>query len=311
MEDTRHLIQLARDGGSATRVELDRDVRLGRIIRICTGAYVIADEWARLGPVGQHLAVAHAAQLLRRRRLVFSHWTAVAAWGLPIIGSLPADAHVVAEQSSGGRTDERLVRHCTGIPGSTAKAAGLEVTTVATSVVDLARVAPFPTAVAVADAALRAGSYDGTLDRNVLLSELGSPGQRGAARARRVVGFADPLAGSPGESLSRTSMALGGIPEPVLQFRFDDRVGAVFVDFWWPHFNLVGEFDGRIKYDDPAYRDGRTPEQVLRDEKFREDRIRALGPRVTRWGWEVAASPGRLRAHLVAAGIRPERYRNW
>jgi hypothetical protein len=311
MEDIRYLIRLARDGGSAARAELDRDVRLGRTIRICTGAYVASDAWDQLGPVGQHLAVAHAAQLLRRRRLVFSHWTAVAAWGFPVLGALPEDAHVVAHAASGGRTDERLVRHCTGLPAATATAAGLEVTTPARSVVDLARVAPFEVAVVVADAALRAGLRDNTLDREALVAELDPPGRRGAARARRVVGFADALAASPGESVSRTSMALGGIPDPVLQFRFDDWIGAIIVDFWWPQFNLVGEFDGRIKYEDPTYLAGRTPQQALRDEKAREDRIRALGPGVSRWGWDVAISPGRLRAHLVAAGIRPERYRNW
>ncbi|WP_309709558.1 hypothetical protein [Pseudolysinimonas sp.] len=242
-----------------------------------------------------------------------SHWTAAAAWNLTVLGEFPPDAHALAVRSSGGRSDERLVRHCTGIPAATDRLEGLEVTTLARTVIDLARVAPFSVGVVAADAALR-GDPGGThraLDRGLLLDEIGPPGRRGAARARQVVEFADAGSGSPGESLSRASMLLAGIPAPVLQFKFSDRLGVIVADFWWPQFDLVGEFDGRIKYEDPRYLAGRTPQQAVLDEKFREDRIRALGPRVSRWGWDVALSPGRLRAHLVAAGVRPERYRNW
>lgn len=85
----------------------------------------------------------------------------------------------------------------------------------------------------------------------------------------------------------------------------------MYADFWWPQFNRVGEFDGSVKYDDPIFLAGRTPREALRDEKRREDRIRALGPGVIRWGWDVARSPGAMRAHLMAGGIRLERYRNW
>lgn len=314
MNSLQDVIRLAADESApGSRAELDREVRSGRLTRVCTGAYVATQVWDELDARQRHLVVAHIAQLIRRRRLVFSHWTAAAAWNLPVLGEFPPDAHALAVTTSGGRSDERLVRHCTGIPAATDNVAGLEVSTLARTVVDLARVAPFPAGVVAADAVLR-GDPDGgypALGRDLLFDEIGAPGRRGAARARQVVEFADARSGSPGESLSRASMLLAGIPAPLLQFEFSDRFGVIVVDFWWPQFNLVGEFDGRIKYEDPRYLAGRTPQQALFDEKFREDRIRALGPRVSRWRWDVALSPGRLRAHLVAAGIRPERYRNW
>jgi hypothetical protein len=314
VETLQDVIRLAVDESSpGSRAELDREVRSGRLTRVCTGAYVATELWRELDARQRHLVVAHVAQLIRRRRLVFSHWTAAAAWHLPVLGEFPRDAHALAVTSSGGRSDERLVRHCTGIPAATERVAGLEVTTLARTVVDLARVAPIPAGVVAADAALRGdptGRYP-AVGRDLLSDEIGAPGRRGAARARQVVEFADARSGSPGESLSRASMLLAGIPAPLLQFEFSDRFGVIVVDFWWPEFNLVGEFDGRVKYEDPVYLAGRTPQEALLDEKFREDRIRALGPRVTRWRWDVALSPGRLRSHLVAAGIRPERYRNW
>lgn len=314
MESLQDVIRLAADESTpGPRAELEREVRSGRLTRVCTGAYVATPVWENLDPRQRHLVIAHVAQLIRRRRLVFSHWTAVAAWNLPVLGELPAHAHALAVRSSGGRSDERLVRHCVDLPDTTEWREGLEVTTLARTVVDLARVAPFSVGVVAADAALR-GDPDGSyrpLNRGELFDEIGPAGRRGTARARHVVEFADGRSGSPGESVSRSSMLLAGVPAPILQYEFSDRFGVIVVDFWWPQFNLVGEFDGRVKYEDPRYLAGRTPQQALLDEKFREDRIRALGPRVTRWRRDVAIAPRRLRAHLVAAGIRPERYRNW
>jgi hypothetical protein len=306
MEDLRALLRLTRDDPTAAgRRGIARDHAAGRVLRLCEGAYVSASDWAGLDDRRRHLLIAHAAVAVRRRRLVFSHWTAVAAWGLPYLGSLPAEAHAVAERTTGGRTDDALVRHCVGIP-RTSFLGGLEVTQLARTVVDVARTAPFADAVVVADAALqRLGSCE------ELVEHLGAPRSRGVGRARAVLEFADPASASPGESLSRVSIHRAGLPAPILQHRFEDAIGAIYVDFWWPRFNLVGEFDGAIKYDDARFLAGRTPAQALLDEKDREDRIRALGPRVTRWRWKTAASPARLRAQLLAAGLRDERYRNW
>jgi len=275
-------------------------------VRVCEGVYLPASDWAGLDDRGRHLAAAHAAQRSRQRRLVFSHWTAAAAWGLPLIEGLPPRVHAVAPRSSGGRTDDHLVRHCVGVPEQTAEIEGLEVTSLARTVVDLARVARFATAVAAADAGLVRLS-----SRDELAAELGPSGLRGVGRARRVVEFADPRSGSPGESLSRASMSVAGVPAPELQHAFRDREGRMVVDFWWPRFGVVGEFDGAVKYDDPVFLAGRSPQQALLDEKAREDRIRALGPTVTRWRWDVAGSPARLRAQLIAAGVRDVRYRTW
>lgn len=96
-----------------------------------------------------------------------------------------------------------------------------------------------------------------------------------------------------------------GLPAPVLQEAFHDRLGLIgYTDFWWPQRNLIGEFDGKGKYRDPLFLRGRTPVQALADEKWREDRLRARGLRVSRWDWATAVSLPRLRAHLRDAGLR-------
>ena len=96
-----------------------------------------------------------------------------------------------------------------------------------------------------------------------------------------------------------------GCPSPELQQTFRDRNGAFVAttDFWWPDYNLTGEFDGRAKYLREELTQGRTPAQVVIEEKVREDALRALGPGMSRWVWEEALSARALRLKLTRAGL--------
>ncbi|NEN04490.1 hypothetical protein G3T36_01260 [Diaminobutyricibacter tongyongensis] len=127
---------------------------------------------------------------------------------------------------------------------------------------------------------------------------------RGHARAREVIEFADTRAESPLESVSRLLIHQAGFPPPTLQLALSDVDGLIGeVDFAWPELGVVGEADGELKYLDAALRSGRSAEQVVIDEKYREDRIRALGYRVVRWGWRETMRPRLLVARLSAAGL--------
>lgn len=100
-------------------------------------------------------------------------------------------------------------------------------------------------------------------------------------------------------------MHLARLTAPELQVRMLGASGKEYVvDFWWPQFNVIGEFDGKYKYTDQQYMNGRTAQQVLYDEKLREDDLRAARHGFTRWPWATAASPVLLRAHLARAGVR-------
>lgn len=102
-------------------------------------------------------------------------------------------------------------------------------------------------------------------------------------------------------------MVLIGVPKPDLQTRFPraDGLGEDIVDFDWPGLGAFGEFDGKGKYFREEFRGDRTPQEVLWEEKVREDRVRQQRPRAARWGWDVALSRRRLAAALAAAGVRP------
>ena len=68
--------------------------------------------------------------------------------------------------------------------------------------------------------------------------------------AGRALGFASPLAESPGESLSRVRMLQARLPLPTLQHVVCDSAGCFVarLDFWWEEFGLAGEFDGMVEY---------------------------------------------------------------
>ncbi len=110
---------------------------------------------------------------------------------------------------------------------------------------------------------------------------------------------------SPGESLSRLVIDEAGLEPPTLQQPFQTRRGRFLVDFWWERAGVVGEFDGEVKYRDRSIRQGRSPEDVVVDEKRREDAIRE-DPRVrrfVRWTWADVWRPGLVPALVREAGV--------
>ncbi|HEX2857756.1 MAG TPA: hypothetical protein VHO26_09815 [Propionibacteriaceae bacterium] len=123
--------------------------------------------------------------------------------------------------------------------------------------------------------------------------------KHGARRAQTALGLASGLAESPAESLSRLAFHDHGIPQPVLQYSVIDQFGRVvaITDFAWPDFGVVGEVDGRVKYE-RLLRPGERVSDALVREKRRENDIQALGWVVFRWFPDELASPGVLCTRL-------------
>lgn len=284
----------------------------GEFIRVARGIYVRAELWDQLDRHARYRATVKAIALAARSDQVFSHQSAAALWRLPWVGQWPTQVHVLTEPAAGGRSNNSIFRHGVGVPPDVDVIDGLAVTTLARTVVDIAATSSFGQAVTVADAALRRTAHPRTdvppttLTRDELFLELERiPLQHGRKKAERVITFADGAADRPGESMSRVSMHLAGLTMPQLQVPIRGASGRWYtVDFWWPEFEVVGEFDGEFKYADPEFLRGRTPHQVLLDEKEREDDIRATGRGMSRWKWGTAVSPQRLRDHLHRAGVR-------
>jgi hypothetical protein len=286
-----------------------RAARAGKFITLARGVHIPSQVWDGLDVDARFRGRIHAAALASGHGVLFSHLSAAAMWRLPMVGSWPLKPEILTEPSGGGKKRAALRVHTTGVPDATAVIDGLAVTRLARTVADVARTALLGTAVAMADAALsreaarlRQGSFTTRIE---LKSELVF-GHSAAGRARlaRVLDLADGQSGSPGESVSRVAMHLLGFPRPVLQQEFRDRYGFIgVVDFWWPEYSLIGEFDGNGKYMRDEMLNGRSPAEVVVAEKVREDRLRAQGPKVVRWDWHIANSPAKLASRLEGAGL--------
>ena len=290
------------------RRTLGRLVQQGEIDRVRRGAY--ADPLAE--PMRED-----ERQRTKHRRLVMatvpqlaldacvSHTSAAVLHDLPIPPGL-GPVHVTRSRQSGqGRLSANIHVHGAPLPDSDLELVdGVLVTTIPRTVMDCARILPLGRGVAMADAAL----HQELTDKDELSAVAASLGRRaGNARARTVVELADGRSESPGESLSRIKFVQSRIPAPDLQREFytDDGVWVARVDFDWDDFRLVGEFDGKIKYG-RDFRPGVPIEEIVYEEKLREDAIRELDRGVVRWTWADIFS-GRLLTKVQRALDRGSR----
>ncbi|TFD95098.1 hypothetical protein E3T61_00180 [Cryobacterium lactosi] len=286
--------------------ELRREFDRHTVVRLRRGVYVLAAEWDALGADERYLRRIRAHAAVAEEPAVYSHLSAAALWGLPIVGAWPTEIHVTVTNAAGGRARHGVVRHTQEHDLDPIVHEGLRVTSVAATAVTLARVLRFGQAVAVMDKAIhepRGGQALTTraeLER--ALAQLGRV--HGRTAARRVLEFASPLSGSAGESISRAGLFMLGFLLPELQVPHWDRDGLIgFTDFFWRSVGKAGEFDGLGKYLRDEFTGGRSTADIVIAEKIREDRLRALGLGVFRWDWPVAKSLPALGDLLARNGI--------
>lgn len=263
-------------------------------VRLFHGVAVERDDWSALSPLERRRLVVRARVATLRAPGIVSHRSAAALWGLPEHGRTDWRLHVLDPRATKTHAGRGVVRHVGSIGDEDVVVLdGVRTTSLLRTVVDVARTSSFEHAVVVLDHVL----HSSALDRDTLTSALvASAGRRGVRQASSALAFADAAAESPGESISRVTVRRLGAPAPVLQQPFVTDRGTFRVDFWWPEAGVVGEFDGRVKYDD---------RDALWDEKRREDALRRHG-RVrgfARWGMAEAGDPARLGAVLVDAGL--------
>lgn len=286
----------------AERAAHYREVKSGGLQRVAPGVTVAASEWNTLDQDGRYRRMIEAALLRTTRQVAVSHGSAAALWRLPWLGRWPDKVHATARTGRATSTTS-ITMHQGPLPSITL-IEGIPVVELARCVMDVAKSSSLELGVVVADAAL-SETRRSFVTQEQLESELALvPLRRGSSRARTSLALANGSSGSPGESLSRVGMERIGIPRPILQQRFPRRRGGFwFVDFWWPEYGLIGEFDGLGKYLRIAPGKGMTAADSVMAEKRREDELRALGPRVARWGWPEARSPQLLGQLLSRAGL--------
>jgi predicted transcriptional regulator of viral defense system len=278
-----------------TDSELRRQRRAGVLHLVRRGAYVHTDQ-ADLREREVAHALAIRAQLPRLAgSAVVSHGSAALVHGLPVWGLPLSRVHVTRARRTGGRVGAAVHVHTAPLrPDEIEVVDGIAVTALARTVVDVARTSGFEAAVAVADAALRAG-----LCGEEVADAVARTGRwPGCAAARRVLAFADGRSESVGESRSRIVLDRAGLRPPVLQWKvWRGRVLVGQCDFAWPEAGVVGEFDGKVKYG-RLLKPGDDPGDVVYREKLREDALRAEGLTVVRWIWRDLRAFDRTAARI-------------
>lgn len=281
--------------------ELEQLVATGELVRVRRGAYVVApDEEHGPGKAARRLSLARIRAVGRQigNGYCFSHESAALLWGLDVLR--PGPVHVWQRSRPGRRRTDCLVRHHGDLPADHRTVVrGLSVTTVERTVLDCARTLPTDRALVIADSALRAGADEHVLGQMVTALV----GQRGAARARRVLELADGRAESVGETLTRFAVhnVAGVGPQP--QVPVDTHRGRFYLDLGWPEQRVGIEFDGLVKY---SGRYG-SATQVVFEEKRRQDAIEEEGWRLLRVTWADLRDPVALSDRVARALRRSPR----
>jgi very-short-patch-repair endonuclease len=268
-------------------------VRHGVLTSVRRGVYAHKEKAAA---ISNQRIVAVAAVMALMDRCAASHADAAVIHGLDLLARPSGQVISVSRNPQFGPNDRkaghpRIHVHAVPLPRAhLTMRYRIVVTTVARTVIDVARTRPFRDGVVTADSALRRKKTTKQELRDVAATMARWPG---IAKARDVIAFADHRAESPLESISRVAFRDGGLPEPKLQYWIDGGgylIGRV--DFCWPEHMTIAEADGAGKYADPA----RARQQLQRDTDLRD-----AGYQVTHFTWqEIDRVPavviGRVRA---------------
>lgn len=253
-------------------------LKAGGLVRVASGRYAPSAELEGWPEVAYRVRVLAAAE---RSDAVVSHASAAALYRLPLGGADLSTVHLVRPGRGGFRCAGDRTRHAGMIaPEWLTTVDGVRVTTIARTVVDVARSQPLKVAVAAMDNALFRGLC---VPEDIRRAMTSIRRHRGAPRARAACALVDGRAESPTETTVRLAAQGSSLPVMELQFDVYDEAGR-FVgrpDGGFPERGVAWEYDGRGKYGD-LLAPGRTPADAFLAEKRRERLLVELGWTVVR-----------------------------
>lgn len=271
----------------------------GLLTRVRLGIYCDSTRWGSLSAREQHVLRVRAALAQVGPEFRAAGTSAAAVWDLPIFGTWPPTVTLLGPYRGGGRSDPGVRRVTAGFEtAEPVEHDGVRVTSRARTALQLASAGDFLAGVMATDAVLAAGA-----PRAELWREFEGAGSRLATRAAaRAIEFADGASESPGESAARAAIFLAGFESPELQVEFVDAEGVMRADFAWADRRILGEFDGKQKYERER-NGGEDAQSVLWREKLREDRLRRQADAMVRLVWADVMSRERLARVLDAGGV--------
>lgn len=281
-----------------------RAIRLRVWVRLRPGTYTFSDLWDD-DEEQRHRVLGRAVATKLGPSVTLSHTTAALLHGLRVWDADLSHVHVTRLDGGAGRTESKVVHHeGLTLPADLRVVDNSSVTHPARAAIETASLLPAEAGLATLDSALQLGLTNREeLDATWALMR-SWPGMLGVQVAVRM---ADAGAQSVGESRTRFLCYAHDLPAPELQYEVRDRSGRLLgvTDFAWPQYGLLGEFDGRVKYE-RFLRPGETPGDAVFREKRREDLLcEQLGWRMVRIIWadlyHAAATAARIHRMLRIA----------
>jgi very-short-patch-repair endonuclease len=279
--------------------DVARLVRRGELTRLARG-------WYAVGPIpderDRHVLATRAALRSHGGRAVAGHHSALLMLAAP---TYQADLGAVrlSRRTPGPTSTTAALRLGRCVPP---EMQGSETVSPALAAVQHGLSAGPVSALVAADGVLHRGLATSAEFQTVLDLVTGHPYSAGIAE---LLQGADGRHESPGETRLALALRLQGVtatPQVVIPG------SRAVVDFLLDEAPVVIEFDGRVKYGreadevDPFGR-RRSREQVVWDEKRREDRLRELGYEVVRVTWSDLDSPQELATRIRRAIQRARR----
>jgi hypothetical protein len=287
-----------------TQAQLRSLRRSGDLIRVWHAVYATraAVEWAKASPARGHALLAMAARTALGADSVVSHHSAALIHGLDLFpaASGPVTLTRPPARRSNRRKSDGVVFHAADLPAEHVTVLlGVRVTTVPRTVVDIARISSFMSAVVTADSALRLdrNGADFTSKEALIAAGDACAGWPGIRQARHAMDFSDPRAESALESCARVIFHEHGLDPPELQSTITGPNFRYTVDFYWAEHRVIAEADGKMKYANPQH----AIRQLDRDQRLRD-----LGYKVVHFTWRdlfqnPAAVLGRVRRAFASA----------
>lgn len=271
----------------------------GAWVTVRRGVYVERSLWEGADDRGQWTMRDRAAHLAMTKPHTMSHDSAARLLGLETLNAKRPLSHIVRPGVGGSRTEHGVKHHLSRVsPRTTETVEGIEVTGLARTALDIGREHGFEAGAVAVDGALRRGVTRQQLADELELME----NWPYITSSRAAVEIGDAGAETVGETMARLLVLELGIGRPSTQFAVRIPSGVAWCDL------RVGchvfEFDGRIKYRRADYGGvaDRPVEDVLWDERKRQQEICALGLGMSRIIWADFYGPARDKARQRLLG---------
>ena len=232
---------------------------------------------------------------------IFCSTSAALLHGLDISWELLDAVHITCKHGGSASYGGRLIRHAYPV-GTLRSPGGIRAVDAREAVLECLCTVPFELSLGIVDSFLRLFRF-GKSGLEAYFDVMGK-GRKGIARAHATLSYADARAENGGESRARAVMIEEGYAPHELQVPFADPLNPSHVmrgDLGWLLEIgqwIIGELDGREKYENPLMMNGGDITDVMMAERMRESRLSAYGAQIMRFPFSYVVDRWNL-VHLM------------